>query len=79
MWSRRKAKHRLGAQAPSFRLRRTIDMVDLRTRQIHRLAPDAVDLKVAVCGTTVLPAASGLWEVDFCWSCRTSIHAQRVR
>jgi hypothetical protein len=84
--TRRKAKHRLKeAQPPG--LRRTVDMVDLHTNQIHLLAADAAaagrkaDGRYrALCGADVLPAALVEPGKGYCWLCRTPRSpAQRSR
>ena len=58
--------------------RRCIAMVDARTLTEHRLTDDAMAAGrrpqgsyIALCGTTVLPAALTVGERDYCRSCAT--------
>jgi hypothetical protein len=73
-------RHRLEKRHDAQRVRRTIDMVDLRTGLTHLLTPDAAAVgKVALCGLAVLPAALVDPGTGYCWRCRSRVPAQRTR
>jgi hypothetical protein len=73
-----RAKYRLDKRQHYPRVRRTADMVDLRTGLTHLLTPDAAGAsRVALCGLSVLPAALVDPGAGYCWECRPTIPSQR--
>jgi hypothetical protein len=80
------AQHRLTSRRTRASLRRTVDIVDLRTGTIHLLTSSAVAAGtnrtgryVALCGADII-CADDLTDPGFrryCWSCRSVIPRQR--